>query len=261
VSDAATALVVAAAAGAVVMVVTVVVSVAVRDASIVDPVWGAGFVVVAWAVRFSVDGDDARQWLLVAMTTVWGLRLAGYLAWRKHGEPEDFRYQDMRAHIGARFWWVSLFTVFLLQGALMWVVSLPVQLGQVPDDPGLGVLAVLGVLLWAVGLGFEVVGDAQLARFKRDPANKGAVMDRGLWRYTRHPNYFGDACVWWGIALVAAESGLGAIGVVGAVVMTVLLRRVSGVTLLERSIGERRPGYAAYVARTSPFVPRPPRRT
>jgi steroid 5-alpha reductase family enzyme len=120
---------------------------------------------------------------------------------------------------------------------------------------------VLGVLLWAVGLGFEVVGDAQLARFKRDPANKGAVMDRGLWLYTRHPNYFGDACVWWGIALVAAESGLGAIGVVGAVVMTVLLRRVSGVTLLERSIGERRPGYAAYVARTSPFVPRPPRRT
>jgi steroid 5-alpha reductase family enzyme len=261
VSDAATALVVAAAAVVVVMAVTWVVSVAVRDASIVDPVWGAGFVVVAWAVRIAVDGDDARQWLLVAMTTVWGLRLAGYLAWRKRGAPEDFRYQDMRARIGARFWWVSLFTVFLLQGTLMWVVSLPVQLGQVPDDPGLGVLAVLGVLLWAVGLGFEVVGDAQLARFKRDPANKGAVMDRGLWRYTRHPNYFGDACVWWGIALVAAESGLGAIGVVGAVVMTVLLRRVSGVPLLERSIGERRPGYAAYVARTSPFVPRPPRRT
>jgi len=261
VSDAATALVVAAGAVTAVMLVTWVVSVAVRDASIVDPVWGAGFVVVAWAVLLGVDGDEARQWLLVAMTTVWGLRLAGYLAWRKRGHGEDFRYQAMRARIGARFWWVSLFTVFVLQGALMWVVSLPVQLGQVPDDPGLGVLAGIGIAVWALGLGFEVVGDAQLARFKADPANAGTVMDRGLWRYTRHPNYFGDACVWWGIALVAAESGLGAIGLVGAVVMTVLLRRVSGVTLLERSLTERRAGYADYVARTSPFVPRPPRRT
>ncbi len=260
-SDAATALVVAAGAVTAVMLVTWVVSVAVRDASIVDPVWGAGFVVVAWAVLLGVDGDEARQWLLVAMTTVWGLRLAGYLAWRKRGHGEDFRYQAMRARIGARFWWVSLFTVFALQGVLMWVVSLPVQLGQVPDDPGLGVLAGIGIAVWALGLGFEVVGDAQLARFKADPANAGTVMDRGLWRYTRHPNYFGDACVWWGIALVAAESGLGAIGLVGAVVMTVLLRRVSGVTLLERSLTERRAGYADYVARTSPFVPRPPRRT
>jgi steroid 5-alpha reductase family enzyme len=135
-----------------------------------------------------------------------------------------------------------------------------VQLGQVPDDPGLGVLAVIGVVVWAVGIFFEAVGDAQLARFKRDPANAGKVMDRGLWQYTRHPNYFGDACVWWGIAIVAAESGLGAIGIVGAVVMTVLLRRVSGVTLLERSMSKRRPGYDDYVARTSPFVPRRPRR-
>jgi steroid 5-alpha reductase family enzyme len=260
VSDAATALLFGAAAVAALMFVTWLVSVAVRDASIVDPVWGAGFVLVAWVVRFSVDGDAARQWLLVAMTTVWGLRLAGYLAWRKRGAgEEDFRYQAMRRRFGARFWWVSLFTVFAVQGVLMWVVSLPVQLGQVPDDPGLGVLAGIGVAVWAAGLFFEVVGDAQLARFKADPANRGTVMDRGLWRYTRHPNYFGDACVWWGIALVAAESGLGAIGIVGAVVMTVLLRRVSGVTLLERSLSERRAGYDDYVARTSPFVPRPPR--
>jgi steroid 5-alpha reductase family enzyme len=259
VSDAATALLVAAAAVAALMFVTWVVSVALHDASIVDPVWGAGFVLVAWVVRLSVDGDAARQWLLVAMTTVWGLRLAGYLVWRKRGADEDFRYREMRVRFGARFWWVSLVTVFTLQGVLMWVVSLPVQLGQVPDDRGLGVLAGIGVAVWAVGLCFEVVGDAQLARFKADPANAGTVMDRGLWRYTRHPNYFGDACVWWGIALVAAESGLGAIGIVGAVVMTVLLRRVSGVTLLERSLSTRRAGYDEYVARTSPFVPRPPR--
>ena len=141
----------------------------------------------------------------------------------------------------------------------MWIVSLGVQLGQVPDTPGLGVLAGIGVAVWAVGLGFETVGDAQLARFKGDPANAGKVMDRGLWRYTRHPNYFGDACVWWGIALVAAESGLGAFGLIGALVMTVFLRRVSGVTLLEKSLKKRREGYDDYIARTSPFIPRPPK--
>ena len=257
-SATATALVTAAAVVAALMVVVWVVSVWRRDASIVDLVWGLGFVLVAWAVRLTVEGDPARQWLLVGMVTVWGLRLSGYLVWRNHGRGEDFRYQAMRRRWGARFWWVSLLTVFGLQGALMWVVSLPVQLGQVPDSPGLGVLAGIGVALWAAGMAFETVGDAQLARFKADPDNAGRVMDRGLWRWTRHPNYFGDACVWWGIALVAAESGLGAIGIVGAVVMTILLRRVSGVTLLERSM-RRRPGYDDYVTRTSPFVPRPPR--
>lgn len=258
-SPALTSLVVAIGVIATLMSVTWLVSLVKRDASIVDPIWGLGFVLVAWAVRVSVDGNATRQWVLVALTTIWGLRLSIYLYWRNHGTGEDFRYQAMRRHWGARFWWVSLFTVFALQGALMWVVSLPVQLGQVPDDPGLGVLGVIGIVVWAVGLAFEAVGDAQLARFKRDPANKGLVMDRGLWRYTRHPNYFGDACVWWGIALVAAESGLGAIGIIGAIVMTVFLRRVSGVTLLEKSLVKRRPGYEDYVARTSPFVPRPPR--
>lgn len=259
-SDAATAMLVAAATIAVLMLVTWVVSLPLRNASIVDLIWGLGFVLVAWAVRLTVDGNPARQWLLVAMVTIWGLRLSVYLTWRNHGAGEDYRYQAMRRHWGPRFWWVSLFTVFVLQGVLMWTVSLGVQLGQVPDSPGLGALAASGVVVWAVGLTFEAVGDAQLARFKADPANRGRVMDRGLWRYTRHPNYFGDACVWWGIALVAAESGLGAVGIIGAVVMTVLLRRVSGVTLLEKSLKKRREGYEEYIARTSPFVPRPPRR-
>ncbi len=138
----------------------------------------------------------------------------------------------------------------------MWIVALPVQLGQVRAEPGLGVLAAVGIVIWLVGFAFESVGDAQLARFKADPASTGQVMDRGLWRYTRHPNYFGDACVWWGIALVAAETGIGAIGIVGAVVMTVLLVRVSGVPMLERSMAKRRPGYTEYVARTSSFIPR-----
>jgi steroid 5-alpha reductase family enzyme len=193
------------------------------------------------------------------MTTVWGLRLGGYLAWRKRGAPEDFRYQAMRRRAGPRFFVLSLATVFGLQGVLLWVVSLPVQLGQIRVEPGLGAIAYTGIALWAVGFAFETVGDAQLARFKRDPDNAGRVMDRGLWRYTRHPNYFGDACVWWGIALVAAETGIGAVGIVGAVVMNVLLVRVSGVALLERSIGKRRPGYDEYVRRTSAFIPRPPR--
>jgi len=249
----------AAAVVAVLMVATWLLSLPLRNASIVDIAWGLGFVVVAWAVRLAVDGNDARQWLLVAMTSIWGLRLAGYLAWRNHGKGEDFRYRAMRRRWGERFGVVSLATVFGVQGLLMWTVSLPVQLGQVSRTPGLGVLAVTGVVVWAVGLAFEAVGDAQLARFKADPTKVGVVLDTGLWRYTRHPNYFGDACVWWGIALVAAEAGVGAVGLVGAAVMTVLLRRVSGVTLLERSLVKRRAGYEDYVARTSPFVPRRPR--
>jgi len=260
VSDAATAMLVAAGTIAALMLVTWIASVPLRNASIVDLIWGLGFVLVAWAVRLTVDGDTARQWLLVAMVTIWGLRLSVYLTWRNHGNGEDYRYQAMRRHWGPRFWWVSLFTVFALQGVLMWTVSLGVQLGQVPDSPGLGPLAALGVVVWLVGITFEAVGDAQLARFKGDPANRGKVMDRGLWRYTRHPNYFGDACVWWGVALVAAESGLGAVGIIGAVVMTVLLRRVSGVTLLEKSLKKRREGYDKYIARTSPFIPRPPKK-
>jgi steroid 5-alpha reductase family enzyme len=243
------------------MLVTWVVSLVLRNASIVDIVWGFGFVCVAWAVRLTVDdGLPARQWLLVAMTSIWGLRLAGYLFWRNRGHGEDYRYRAMRKRYGDRFGVVSLVTVFAFQGLMMFVVSLPVQLGQVDDTPDLGVLAALGVAVWLVGLGFETIGDTQLARFKADPANAGTVMDRGLWRYTRHPNYFGDACVWWGIGLVAAETGSAAWTLVGPLLMTVLLRRVSGVTLLEKSLVKRRAGYVEYVERTSPFFPRPPRR-
>ena len=253
------ALLAAAIAIAALMLVTWLVSLAVRNASIVDIVWGLGFVIVAWTVRVVADGNDTRQWVLVGMATVWGLRLAGYLFVRNHGKPEDFRYQAMRRKYGERFGLISLVTVFALQGVIMWIVSLPLQVGQLREDPGVGVLAILGIVVWVVGLALEAIGDAQLAAFKRDPANQGQVMDQGLWRYTRHPNYFGDACVWWGIALVAAECRVGLWGLIGAAVMTLFLRNVSGVTLLEKSMHKRRPGYTEYVARTSPFVPRPPR--
>jgi steroid 5-alpha reductase family enzyme len=261
-SPASTALLTAAVTILVLMLATWLLSLVLRNASIVDIVWGLGFVLVAWAVRLTVDeGLAARQWLLVAMTTVWGLRLSGYLWWRNHGAGEDYRYRAMRKRWGSRFPIVSLATVFAFQGLMMWVVSLPVQLGQADDTPDLGWIAAVGVAVWLLGIVFETVGDAQLARFKADPANAGTVMDRGLWRYTRHPNYFGDACVWWGIALVAAETGSGAWGIIGAVLMTVLLRRVSGVTLLEKSLVKRRAGYTEYVARTSAFIPRPPKRS
>ena len=244
-----------------IMVCTWVVSLVLRNASIVDIVWGAGFVAVAWTAACVGDGHGGRPDLLVAMVTIWGLRLAGYLFWRNRGHGEDRRYQSMRRKAGDGFAMRSLVTVFLLQGALMWIVSLPVQLAMTPDGPDIGPLAIVGVVLWGIGFFFETVGDAQLARFKADPANDGQVMDRGLWRYTRHPNYFGDFCVWWGIFLVAAETTDARAGVIGPIVMSIFLMRVSGVPILERSLTRRRPGYADYVARTSTFFPRPPRNT
>ena len=256
-----TAMIAAAIAIVALMLTTWIVSVMIKNASIVDIVWGLGFVVVAWTVRLTVDGDTTRQNLLVVLVTLWGLRLALYLAKRNIGHGEDFRYVLMRRKHGARFPLVSLYTVFAFQGALMWVVSLPAQLGQADDGAPVGPLAVIGVFAWVVGFLFESVGDAQLARFKKDPANAGKVMDRGLWSLTRHPNYFGDAVQWWGIGIVAAEAGTAAIGLIGPAVMTFLLTRVSGVPMLEHSMAKRRPGYEDYVRRTSAFLPRPPRRS
>ncbi len=252
-------MIVAAVAIAVLMVTTWLVSVVRRDASIVDIVWGFGFVVVSWVLVASLEADRPRQFLLAALTSIWGLRLAGYLARRNLGKGEDFRYQAMRRRWGARFPVISLVTVFGLQGVIMWIVSLPLQYGSADADPGIGPVAVMGIMVWLVGVIFETVGDAQLARFKADPANAGKVMDRGLWSLTRHPNYFGDSMVWWGIGIVAAETGSGVIGLAGPLVMMFFLMRVSGVPMLERSLMKRREGYAEYAARTSAFFPRPPR--
>jgi steroid 5-alpha reductase family enzyme len=237
------------------------VSVVLEDTSIVDVFWGSGFVVVAWAAYLLGDGSADRRLLLAVLVTIWGLRLTIYLAHRNLGGGEDYRYAAMRRRHGERWPVRSLFVVFWLQGALLWIVSLPVQVAMGDPTPhGLGVLDLVGTAVWAVGLAFEAVGDWQLSRFKADPANRGKVMDRGLWRYTRHPNYFGDFCVWWGIWLVALATGSAWWTAVGPVVMSVLLTRVSGAALLERSLAKRREGYADYTARTSPFFPWPPRR-
>lgn len=237
------------------------VSLRIRNASIVDIWWGPGFALIALlSFVLTPDGAASRRQLVLALTTIWGLRLGIHLLVRNGVRDEDFRYAAMRRSWGAGFAMKSLVQVFLLQAVLMWVVSFPVQAAMRSATPAtLGVLDVLGLLVWAFGLFFETVGDAQLARFKADPANADRVMDRGLWRYTRHPNYFGDACVWWGLWLIAFAVPGGFWSIVGPITMTVLLTRVSGVPMLERTIGKRRPGYDEYVRRTSAFVPRPPR--
>jgi steroid 5-alpha reductase family enzyme len=234
-------------------------SVRVRDASIADPFWGTGFVLVAWTAALAGEGEGPRRMLVLALATVWGLRLTLHLARRNLGKGEDPRYQAMRRAHGARFWLVSLGTVFGLQGVLLWVVSLPVQAAAALPSAGLSALDLAGAALWAAGFFFETVGDFQLERFKADPANRGKVMDRGLWALTRHPNYFGDATLWWGLGLVGAAAA-GPWVLVGPALMTFLLLRVSGVTLLERDIAERRPGYREYAARTSAFFPWFPRK-
>jgi steroid 5-alpha reductase family enzyme len=243
-----------------VMVATWLLSLLLKNASIVDIVWGLGFVITSWVLALTIDGDSTRQILLAVMVGAWGLRLGGYLAKRNIGHGEDWRYKAMRKKKGARFGLISLVTVFGLQGVLMWVVSLPVMFGNSDATPGVGPLAVIGVMVWAVGLSFEAVGDWQLVQFKKDPNNAGKVMQTGLWSLTRHPNYFGDALLWWGIGIVGAETGTGVVGFIGPVVMTVFLLRVSGVPMLERSLMKRREGYAEYAARTSAFIPRPPKR-
>ena len=197
--------------------------------------------------------------LLCGLVTIWGLRLSLYLLWRNAGHGEDQRYAAMRQYHGPRFWWISLFTVFWLQGVILWLVALPILVttastAAVPWN----YWDLLGVLCWGVGITFEAVGDWQLTRFKSNPANRGRVLREGLWRYTRHPNYFGDFCIWWGFYFIAVAAGAWWT-VISPLLMSVLLMRVSGVTLLESTIQERRPDYADYIRTTNAFFPGVPR--
>ena len=233
-------------------------SLALKDAGIADVAWGLVFVTIAWTSFLAGDRQDAML-LATVLTTLWGLRLAVHIGRRNLGHDEDRRYTKMRKRRAGYFWLWSLFGVFLLQGFLALVVSMPLQsLGGEAAD-AIGWLSWVGVAVFAVGLFFEAVGDLQLTSFKRDPANEGQVMDRGLWRYTRHPNYFGDVTVWWGLWLVAIGSGAAWWTLIGPVVMTFFILRVSGVTMLESDMSSRRPGYDEYVRRTSAFIPFPPK--
>lgn len=243
-------------------ILTWVVGLPLRNASIVDVVWGPAFVLVAWAsvllVRPWESGAGTGWWVLPVLTTLWGGRLALHIGRRNLGKGEDPRYARWREE-GGRMWPLrSLFTVFLLQAGILWVVSLPLQTGAL-ETPSPGWF-LAGVTLFAAGFILESVADAQLARFRSDPASRGRVLDTGVWRYSRHPNYFGDAVVWWGLWL-AGGAAVGAWWtVVSPILMTILLRWVSGVALLERSLVASRPGYADYMRRTSPFIPLPPKR-
>jgi len=232
-----------------------------RDVSIVDVCWSLAVLAAAGVYASGADELTLRRSVVLVAVFLWAIRLAGYLAWRGWGAAEDKRYRAMRAR-RPRFRWTSLFVVFWLQAVLAWIVALPLLAVMHVEDPGgPGLLDALGALLFLVGFGFEAAGDWQMARFKADPANRGGrVCDRGLWRLTRHPNYFGEAVLWWGLWCVAGAAPGAQWTVVGPLLLTWLLLRVSGVRLLESDLLREKPAYRDYVARTSAFLPMPPRR-
>ena len=231
-----------------------------RDVSIIDPWWSIAFLVatVHSAIRTGLGG--AKTVLLVAVT-VWALRLWLHLLVRSHGKPEDPRYAAFRQRYGPeRYWWLSFFQVFLLQGGLAFVISAPLQLSaSAPATDVMTPVDWIGLALFVVGFAFEAIGDAQLLAFQRNPAMRGRVLDTGLWRYTRHPNYFGECVLGWGLWICALDQPLGWATVFAPLLMTFLLLKVSGVAMLDAHLSSSKPGYRDYIRRTSAFVPLPPR--
>jgi steroid 5-alpha reductase family enzyme len=229
-------------------------SLLIKNASIVDIFWGIGFVIVAWLDYAISPFMSSTKWLLLILVTIWGLRLALHIGIRNWGKPEDFRYAKWREENGKSWPWISFFKVFLLQGILMWIIAAPIISIRVTDGiPPLSSLAVFGALAWAYGFFFEAVGDWQLMRFKANPANKGKLMTSGVWKYTRHPNYFGDAAQWWGFYLIALSAGSWWT-IFSPIIMTYLLVQVSGVAMLEKTM-KGKPGYEEYANKTSAFIP------
>lgn len=234
-------------------VVTWLVSFLKNDVSIVDSVWSLLILLGVLSYAFSLPQSGPRTAGVMALVALWAIRLAGYITWRNWGESEDRRYQEIRARNQPKFEWKSLYLVFVLQAVLAWIVSLPLFAALASAQPWYW-LDTLGAAVVLFGFAFEALADWQLARFKSRPENRGRVMDAGLWHYTRHPNYFGEFCVWWGFFLIALAVG-GWWSVLSPLLMSVLLLKVSGVTLLEKNIAERRPAYREYIARTNTFFP------
>jgi steroid 5-alpha reductase family enzyme len=228
-----------------------------QNVTIVDSLWALFFLLAALTTAALTSQPGPRASLIIVLVAVWAMRLSGYLTWRNWGKPEDHRYQAIRQRNEPGFAFKSLYLVFALQAVLAWIIAAPLAAGISGSTP-LGLLDYAGVALWVFGFLFETIGDWQLARFKANPHNHGKVMDRGLWRFTRHPNYFGEACLWWGYWLIAASAG-GWWTLFAPLLMSVLLLKVSGVALLEIDIGERRPAYRDYIARTNAFFPGPRR--
>lgn len=238
------------------MVLGWAVSLACRNVTIVDSLWGLGFVLIAWLTFFLADGFGGRRLLITLLVSIWGLRLCLHLSWRNWGRGEDPRYAKWRRKSGAKFWIVSLFKVFVLQSVFLWLISLALQWGQISPRPAhLTLYDYLGGTVWLIGFFFEAVGDWQLARFKADPSSKGQVMDKGLWAYSRHPNYFGESLMWWGVFLIALATPAGAWTIVSPILITVVLLKMTGVPLMEKDIVHTRPGYWEYIDRTNAFFP------
>lgn len=229
-----------------------------QDASLVDRFWGLAFVVLIWWYAAALGSSGIVTALALVLVTIWGARLSLYITWRNWGRGEDYRYRAMREAGGPGWARRSLVTVFALQGALAWVIAMPLLAIVAGTRPAQPILLALGLGCWAIGMLFEAGGDWQLARFRADPVRRGAVLDTGLWRYTRHPNYFGDAMCWWGYFLLAASVG-GWWTIGSPILMTVLLMKVSGAALLERNLTGTKPAYREYIRRTSAFWPRSPR--
>jgi steroid 5-alpha reductase family enzyme len=235
------------------------VSLILRDSGIVDVFWGMAFVIVAWLGVAAGTGALERRWVLAMLVSVWGLRLCIRIGRRNLGKPEDFRYAAWREAAGPAWWWRSLFKVFWLQGAVAMVVALPLLAGATGTTPAtLTPVDLLGIAVWMIGFAFEAIGDLQLDRFRADPSNRGTILDTGLWRWSRHPNYFGDALLWWGFGIIAVLTPMGLPALLGPALMSFLLIKVSGVAMLERAMSTR-PGWDAYASRTNAFLPRPPR--
>ncbi len=238
------------------MIVLWIVSVIIKNVSIVDIFWGAGFVIACGFYFISSHGNESRKLIVMSLAAIWGLRLSAYLAWRNLGKGEDFRYREFRRKYGLhRYWWISFFQTFLLQGVLMWLISAPLLGAQYfgKDNPA-GVLDYAGIAIWITGFIFETGGDLQLAHFRTNPLNRGKVLDSGFWRYTRHPNYFGDSAVWWGFGLICLASG-SYLPALGSLLMTALIIKVSGVALLEKTLKQEKPQYREYIEKTSSFFP------
>jgi steroid 5-alpha reductase family enzyme len=229
-----------------------------RNVAIVDSLWSLMFFAAGVIYALGSDPRATRFSLVLWLLVIWAGRLSLYITSRNIGKGEDHRYQAIRARNEPGFAWKSLYLVFWLQALLAWLISLPIM-GAFAGNAPLGLLDGLGVALWLVGFVFEAGGDWQLARFRKNPANAGQVLNRGLWRFTRHPNYFGEFCIWWGFWLIAASAGAWW-SLPGPLLISFLLLRVSGVTLLEKDIGNRRPEYADYVLKTNAFFPGPPRK-
>ncbi|NBR27605.1 MAG: DUF1295 domain-containing protein [Betaproteobacteria bacterium] len=227
------------------------------DVSIVDSLWSLLIIGAGLACAAALPERGPRAVFVLVLAGLWALRLSAHITWRNHGAPEDHRYRAIRARNQPHFEWKSLYLVFILQAVLAWIVSMPLA-AAISGGAALGWLDLAGAALVLFGVAFESVADWQLARFLLHRNSSGAVMDRGLWRYTRHPNYFGEWCVWWGFFLIACAAG-GWWAVVSPLLMSVLLLKVSGVGLLEKDIGERRPAYREYIAHTNAFFPGPPK--